>query len=71
MKKSVRFLALALSAAMLFGLTACGGGKDDSQPQEAPGTEESGAAEDAGAENDGCRCFQSGCNRTSAWNYGK
>ena len=51
MKKSVRFLALALSAAMLFGLTACGGGKDDSQPQEAPGTEESGAAEDAGAEN--------------------
>lgn len=51
MKKSVKFLALALSAAMLFGLTACGGGKDDSQPQEAPGTEESGAAEDAGAEN--------------------
>ena len=51
MKKSVRFLALAQSAAMLFGLTACGGGKDDSQPQEAPGTEESGAAEDAGAEN--------------------
>lgn len=51
MEKSVRFLALALSAAMLFGLTACGGGKDDSQPQEAPGTEESGAAEDAGAEN--------------------
>ena len=26
MKKSVKFLALALSAAMLFGLTACGGG---------------------------------------------
>ena len=51
MKKSVRFLALALSAAMLFGLTACGGGKDDSQPQEAPATEENGAAEDAGAEN--------------------
>ena len=47
MKKSVRFLALALSAAMLFGLTACGGGKDDSQPQEAPATEENGAAEDA------------------------
>ena len=51
MKKSVRFLALALSAAMLFGLTACGEGKDDSQPQEAPATEENGAAEDAGAEN--------------------
>ena len=51
MKKSVKFLALALSAAMLFGLTACGGGKDDSQTQEAPATEENGAAEDAGAEN--------------------
>lgn len=51
MKKSVKFLALALSAAMLFGLTACGGGKDDSQPQEAPAAEENGAAEDAGAEN--------------------
>ena len=51
MKKSVKFLALALSAAMLFGLTACGGGKDDSQTQEAPAAEENGAAEDAGAEN--------------------
>lgn len=51
MKKSVKFLALALSAAMLFGLTACGGGKDDSQTQEAPATEENGAAEDAGADN--------------------
>ena len=53
MKKSVRFAALALSAAMLLGLTACGGGdKNDSPAQEAPSTEESSEASDAGADNE-------------------
>lgn len=53
MKKSMRFAALALSAAMLLGLTACGGGdKNDSPAQEAPSTEESSEASDAGADNE-------------------
>ena len=57
MKKNVRFVALALSAVMLLGLTACGGSSDkDSQPQEEAPVEaaeeekEEATGEDAGEE---------------------
>ncbi len=52
MKRSVRFAAFVLSAAMLLGLAGCGGSDDAAQSQETPAAEAEEEAGDADAKEE-------------------